>query len=178
MCAKTAVCSIHPAFRGSSCGLSEKFCSRNDCPIPLARAKPGRGRQYGAGQLGGAQRPGRCLFLGCTPRSPTGVRGPQPPARFRHFSAVKSAPLEEDKPDALAHLQRLGPPAAGAGRYNPSVSLRETAPLTQGSLWHDTQAGASPAPTCDSTVGAAISRPRVWRFPRAGSKRSGPRFSP
>ena len=30
-------------FRGSPCGLSEKFCSRNGPPILLARAKPGRG---------------------------------------------------------------------------------------------------------------------------------------
>ena len=91
---KTTVCSAHPTFWGSSCGLREIPCSRNGYPIPLARAKPGRGRQYGTGQPGGQQRLGRCLSLGCTPRSPKGVRGPQPPARFRHFSAVKSAPPE------------------------------------------------------------------------------------
>ena len=43
MRAKAAVCNFHLLFRGSGCGLSEKFCSRNDCPILLARAKPGRG---------------------------------------------------------------------------------------------------------------------------------------
>ena len=41
-------------FRGSWSGLSENLCSRNSHPILLARAKPGRGRQYGTGQPGGA----------------------------------------------------------------------------------------------------------------------------
>ena len=40
---KAAVCNFHLLFRGSGCGLSEKFCSRNGPPILLARAKPGRG---------------------------------------------------------------------------------------------------------------------------------------
>ena len=52
--AKTAVCNIQPLFRGSWCGFREKFCSRNSHPIPLARAKPGRGRQYETGRPGGA----------------------------------------------------------------------------------------------------------------------------
>ena len=51
---KTAVCTIYPTFRGSWCGLRETLCSRNGWPILLARAKPGRGRQYGTGQPGGA----------------------------------------------------------------------------------------------------------------------------
>ena len=86
-------------FRGSWSGLSENLCSRNSHPILLARAKPGRGRQYGTGQPGGAYQLEQCRSLGCTPRSPKGVRGPQPPARFRHFSAVKSAPPEANKPN-------------------------------------------------------------------------------
>ena len=93
-CTKTAVCNVLPLFRGSWCGLREALRSRNGNPILLACAKPGRGRQYGTGQPGGAQRPGRCRSLGCTPRGPTGDRGPQPPARFGDFSAVKSPPPE------------------------------------------------------------------------------------
>ena len=92
--AEITVCSIHPTFRGSRCGLRETLCSRSSQPILLARAKPGRGKQYGTGRPGGPQRLTQCLFRGCTPRSPKGVRGPQSPAHFGNFSAVKSSPPE------------------------------------------------------------------------------------
>ena len=107
---KTVVCKIHPLFRGSGCGLRETFCSRNNSPILLARAEPGRGRQYGTGQPGGPQRPERCLLRGCTPRSPTGDRGPLPPAHFGNFSAVKSPPPEA-KPACTAGAAAASAPA-------------------------------------------------------------------
>ena len=63
--------------------------------------------------------------MGCTPRSPKGVRGPQPPARFRHFSAVKSAP-----PEAVPDCRRLStcgkrnkPRPRRRGGYQPPASL-------------------------------------------------------
>ena len=39
--------------------------------------------------------------------APTGVRGPQPPARFRHFSAVKSAPPEAAPAHGCGNETRL-----------------------------------------------------------------------
>ena len=113
---KAAVCSCCPVFRGSSCGLREKSCSRNGPPILLARAKPGRGREYGTGWPGGAQRIGQCRSLGCTPRGPMGVRGPQPPARFGNFSAVKSSPPEANKACRVCALPSNRP---ACGEFGP-----------------------------------------------------------
>ena len=126
---KGAVCSIHPTFRGSGCGLRGKFCSRNGCPILLARAKPGRGGQYGTGRPGGAWRPKKCRSLGCTPRGLMGDRGPQPPARFGNFSAVKSSPPEANKPALPERCRRTDLPA----RTPLSRASRASSP--QGEPW-------------------------------------------
>ena len=56
--------------------------------------------------------------MGCTPRGPTGDRGPQPPARFGDFSAVKSPPPEAWRKTADAHSpSRLRRPLRGAGGH-------------------------------------------------------------
>ena len=103
---KAVVCKIEPLFRGSSCGLRGNPRSRNDCPILLARAKPGRGGQYGTGWPGGAYRPGRCLSLGCTPRSPRESGGRSPRRVLGTPHRAKSPPPEADKPTSPVCFRR------------------------------------------------------------------------
>ena len=99
---KAAVCKVHPMFRGGLWGLSENHCSRNDSPITIPRFHwPARSRE-GAGSMGRDGPEDRsCLgnaSSGDARRAaPTGDRGPQPPARFGDFSAVKSPPPEANK---------------------------------------------------------------------------------
>ena len=113
---KAAVCKVHPTFRGGLCGLSENPCSRNDSPIPLARAKPGRGRQYGTGWPGGPQLPGQCLFRGCTPRSPNGGPGAAALGAFWGLFRGEKFPAGGNRPATLERFRRTDPPAAGLGR--------------------------------------------------------------
>ena len=113
---KTAVCSICPLSRGSWCDLSEHFCSRNDCPILLSRAKPGRGGRDGAGRPGGPRLPARCRFRGCTPRGPYGSPGAAAPGAFWELFCGEKFPAGGRPAHDTCAFSPNRPASGGCGR--------------------------------------------------------------
>ena len=117
---KTAVCDVSPCSEAAGAALV-----KTSVAVTAIRFYwPARSRE-GAGSMGrdspvARNGPGNASSGDARRAAPRGTGGPQPPARFRHFSAVKSAPPEANKPNcrsAPAECTRQSLPCVrGGGR--------------------------------------------------------------